>query len=93
MLELRIQHGRRRLPIFELPATLGEREAARLIGNAIEALIAFVDDLAGDCDLEFNGDETDGGGAEDEPCAYFRTFGEGPGCSISDPDRDDEEID
>jgi hypothetical protein len=29
--------------------------------------------------------ETDGNGAEDEPCAWFRVFNGNPGCAISDP--------
>ncbi len=52
MLELRIVQGRRHLPIFDLPARLGRREAAKEIGDTIEGLIAFMDDLGGDPDLE-----------------------------------------
>lgn len=52
MLELRVKAGRRVLPIFDLPAALGRREAAREIGDQIDALIAFMDDLSGDPDLE-----------------------------------------
>ena len=37
-------------------------------------------------DTEANGDEHDGGGAEDEEIAYFKTLGNGPGCIVSDPD-------
>lgn len=54
------------------------------ISLAVEALIAKLDTMDGDSDVELNGDETDGGGAEDEACAYFQH--NGPGCTVSDPD-------
>lgn len=52
MLELRIVSGGAPRPLFDLPALLGRRNAAREIGDAIESLIAFMDDLGGDPDLE-----------------------------------------
>lgn len=61
MLELRIIAGATAMPIFDLPAALGRRGAAREIGDQIDVLIAFMDELAGDCDLEDGGDtEPDG---------------------------------
>lgn len=80
MLELRIKQGRRHVPIFDLPAYLGRAGAAQELGDTIEALIAFLDDLGGDPDLE----ETD---AEDAfvPPANARAHAAGPGCPLSDP--------
>lgn len=52
MLELKIKAGRRSIPIFELPAALGRRQAYQEIGDQVDALIAFLDDLQGDVDLE-----------------------------------------
>ena len=61
MLELRILNGAQALPLFDLPAVLGRRRAAREVGDQIEALIAFMDELGGDPDLEDGGDmEPDG---------------------------------
>ncbi|MDR6850370.1 hypothetical protein [Sphingomonas sp. BE137] len=51
MLELRIPGGAA-VPLFDLPAMLGRQGAAREIGDTIESLIAFMDDLGGDTDLE-----------------------------------------
>ena len=52
MLELRIMNAGTAMPLFELPAALGRRKAAKEIGDTIEGLIAFMDDLGGDPDLE-----------------------------------------
>lgn len=52
MLELRIIAAGRPTPLFNLPAIVGRREAYREIGNQVDALIAFLDDLGGDPDLE-----------------------------------------
>lgn len=52
MRELRIKAGRRTIPIFDLPAALGRKQAAKEIGDQVDALIAFLDDLGGDPDLE-----------------------------------------
>jgi len=40
-------------------------------------------------DSEADGDETDGVGAEDEPCAWFASLGYGPGCEFADPGGSD----
>ncbi|MFL0418425.1 hypothetical protein ACH0CP_12685 [Sphingomonas sp. 179-I 2A4 NHS] len=61
MLDLRIIAGTTALPIYDLPAALGREQAAKEIGDQIDALMAFYDDLAGDPDLEDGGDlEPDG---------------------------------
>lgn len=61
MLELRISNGAQAVPLFDLPAMLGRRGAAKEIGDHIEALIAFMDELGGDPDLEDDGtSEPDG---------------------------------
>jgi hypothetical protein len=79
MLELRIKQGRRHVPVFDLPAYLGSDDARREIGDAVDTLIAFLDDLGGDPDLE----EID---AEDSFALSWRALGpDGPGCSIGDP--------
>lgn len=52
MLELRIIAAGTAVPLFDLPAALGHREAAREIGETIESLIAFMDEMDGDSDLE-----------------------------------------
>lgn len=58
----------------------------RTIERAIEAL----DAIDGDPDLEPDGDETDGNGAEDEPCAWFTGYRRGPGCEVSDAGGEDD---
>lgn len=65
MLELKIKHGRRHIPIFDLPAAVGRRQAAEELGDQIDALIAFMDDLSGDPDHEEDDDA--GGDILDEP--------------------------
>ena len=62
------------------------------IASAVEVLVNLLDVLDGDPDLEPDGDETDGNGAEDEPCAWFATCGNGPGCLTADPDMEMGEI-
>lgn len=52
MLDLQIIAKGAPVPVFDLPAMLGRADAAREIGDAIEGLIAFMDDLTGDPDLE-----------------------------------------
>jgi hypothetical protein len=57
---LRILNGAQALPLFDLPSLLGRKRAAKEVGDQIESLIAFMDSLGGDPDLEDGGD--------DEPC-------------------------
>lgn len=65
MLELKIKHGRRHIPIFDLPAAMGRRQAVEELSDQIDAMIAFMDDLSGDPDLEEDDDA--GGDILDEP--------------------------
>ena len=60
----------------------------RKIEAAIELLIAMLDALDGDTDIEPNGDERDGSIAEDDWTAWFTLSGvwSGPGCPIADFD-------
>ena len=52
MLDLLIVLGARSLPIHDLPAALGRNKAAREVADTIDGMIAFLDDLGGDPDLE-----------------------------------------
>lgn len=63
--------------IPSLPRPLLSRLTARMIER--------LDEIDGDPDLEPAGDEEDGNGVEDEPCAWF-VSPRGPGCPFSDPD-------
>ena len=56
------------------------------IALAVEALIARLDDMDGDPDVEPAGDEQDGQFGEDEPCARFGRMKKGPGSLVSDGD-------
>lgn len=80
MHELSVKTGRRHVPLYDLPVRLGRAGAAREIGDMIDALIAFMDDLDGDPDLE----ETD---AEDSFALSVKGLSSaaGAGCPISDP--------
>ncbi len=70
MLDLRIKIGRRHVPLFDLGAAIGRKEAAREVGGTIDGLIQFLAELGGDPDLEdgadgeLSGDEKDVGWAE-----------------------------
>lgn len=48
-------------------------------------LIDRLDDIDGDLDLEFNGDEVDGTAGEDDFYPHSNWLG-APGCPIADPD-------
>jgi hypothetical protein len=52
MLELKVKHGRKHVPLFDLPAYLGRDVTRAEIGDTIDSLMAFLDDLVGDPDLE-----------------------------------------
>ena len=56
MLELKVRAGRRLVPLHDLPMRLGRMEAAREIGDTVEGLIQFLDEISGDPDLEDNDD-------------------------------------
>lgn len=80
MLEIKIQTGRRRyVAPADLVRVLGAERALTELGDMVEALIAQIDMLAGDADME----ET---AAEDSfaPPAYAVCFADGPGCAVSD---------
>lgn len=66
MLELRIVTAGSHVPLFDLPAALGRSRAAREIGDAIEGLIAFMDELQGDVDIE-DGHDREGDTSDLEP--------------------------
>lgn len=80
MLELRIKQGRRHVPIFDLPARVGRAEAAKELGDTIDGLIAFLDDLSGDPDIENATDVED----DFALSVTARHFASGPGCAIGD---------
>lgn len=73
MLELRILNGAQAMPLFDLPALLGRKGAAKELGDQIETLIAFMDQLGGDCDLEE--DDDPGGNITDESHDAEEDFG------------------
>lgn len=86
MLELQIIAGAKAMPIFDLPAALGRANAAREVGDTIDALMAFLDDLDGDPDLEEPGNED----------SFLPHRAAGPGCPIADAggtEREDEDDD
>ena len=60
-----------------------KRAAWVIITSVCEQLVETLDVVAGDPDLEPNGDEQDGNRAEDDFCYHG---GNGPGCPIADPD-------
>lgn len=94
MLDLRIIADGQPLTALELVLKLGKPAAADEIAAQIEALIATLDKLDGDTDVELNGDELDGNGtAEDEFYPHGRHDHANPGCPLADPgggDADDE---
>ena len=96
MLELKIKAGRRNIPIFDLPAALGRAEAYREIGDQIDALIAFMDDLQGDVDLEDgNDDEPDGDAMGDQSWPEdprARSAMLGSSISYQEGDEDDDPL-
>ena len=52
MLDLHIIERGHDIPVVALPGLLGRRRAARMVGDTIEELIALMDRLDGDPDLE-----------------------------------------
>lgn len=90
MLDLRIIADGQPLPLFDLPAVLGRAQAAKEVGDQIEALMAFLDDLGGDPDLEEgsdleqdNSDHESGSWAED-------TLKYGTNATYGDDEREDD---
>lgn len=71
-----------------LAAKLLNRHSPHEIAEAITILIDVLDLLGGDPDLEPNGDELDGTGAEDDFCPQKAPRSlQGPGCPLADPDE------
>lgn len=92
MLELRIKQGRRHVPIFDLPAYLGRAGAAQELEDTIDGLMAFLDDLSGDPDLEEGGDlEPDDDGKGDQ--SWPEHHGKQPDVLRTYGREDDEEDD
>lgn len=88
MLELRVKAGRRHVPLYDLPVRLGRVEAAREIGDTVEELIHFLDEIGGEADFE----DDDPAGQCDEDCVNtggaLRFGPAGAGCCISDDDSE-----
>lgn len=75
MLQLKIKAGRKHIPIFDLPAALGRRAAYEELVDQVDALIAFMDDLQGDVDLEDgNDDEPDTDAMGDQSWPEWHTL-------------------
>lgn len=71
----------------QLAAKLLNRHSRHEIAEAITVLIDVLDLLGGDPDVELNGDELDGSGAEDDFCNHNTPLSlQGPGCLVADPD-------
>lgn len=98
MLELRIQAGQPAIPLMALPMAIGREQTVRTVGEQIEAMLALLDELDGDPDLE------DGGDYEPDPdreVSYsewhtrgrFKTFGGGTEMSATVQTSDDDEDD
>lgn len=90
MLDLRIIADGQPLSPLELVMKMGRPAAAFEIGEQIEALIATLDQLDGDNDIEANGDELDGAMGEDD----FKTHNVAwpmPGCPLADPGEEDDD--
>jgi hypothetical protein len=86
MLDLRIIADGQPLSPLELVMKIGRPAAALEIGEQIEALIATLDQIDTDPDVELNGDELDGSGAaEDEFWPHWLDHGYQIGCPIADP--------
>ncbi|WP_375421662.1 hypothetical protein [uncultured Sphingomonas sp.] len=50
--------------MFDLPAALGRKGAVKEIGDQIEALVAFMDDVGGDPDLDEDSEDAEHCGRE-----------------------------
>ncbi|MFZ2996271.1 hypothetical protein [Sphingobium sp.] len=57
MLQMKIKAGRRTVVPGDLPSILGAQRAYREIGDMVDALIAQMDMLAGDCEMEDGDDD------------------------------------
>ncbi|RDE06227.1 hypothetical protein [Sphingomonas aracearum] len=95
MLELRIIAAGTTMPVFDLPAALGRRGAAKEIGDQIDALIAFMDELGGDPDLEEEPDGEPSGDEQDvawlEPSADMRQPASMRAGAANEDDEEDDD--
>lgn len=77
-------------PRAALPLALIEQAIPKLSRHDLEGLterlIDRLDEIDGDLDVEPNGDELDGSGAEDDFCDHNAPGMPAPGCPLSDPD-------
>lgn len=87
MLQMKIKAGRRNVLPGDLPAILGAQRAYREIGDMIDVLIAQMDLLAGDCDLE--DDDNDCCSAREDDAEWFSGGGE-MGLINDHPSADDD---
>lgn len=85
MLELRVKTGRSHTSLFDLPTRLGRAAAMREIGDAVEGLIVFLDELEGDPDFENATDTEDDFALSPYAVEWASRETRGPGCQISDP--------
>lgn len=70
-------------PEDRLALRQAKRAAWVILADVCEQLVETLDVVAGDPDLEPNGDELDGDGGEDD---FMQHAANGPGCPIADPD-------
>lgn len=66
---------------FTLPVPVSRS----VVESQIETLIALLDALDGDADLEADGDEQDHNFAEDDFCDHSSNLFGHPGCPLADP--------
>ncbi len=71
-------------PEDRLALRQAKRAAWVIIADVCEQLVETLDVVAGDPDLEPDGDELDGNGSEDDFMDHPTHLG--PGCPIADPD-------
>lgn len=94
MLELRIKHGRKQLAPHDLRSILGARRAYQEIGHQVDFMIALLDEMAGDPDLEETGDDELSGddmGDQSWPESPTRaSVMSGNGISYREDDEDDD---
>lgn len=83
--------GAERLPADIALALIPSLPRAHL-ERLVQQLVDRMDDADGDSDVEANGDELDGGNAEDD-FGVLANWLHGPGCPISDPANDDDRED
>jgi hypothetical protein len=83
-LSIRIGRGASRLPA-EIALSLIPSLPRPALERLVQRLIDGLDDMDPDSDLEPNGDELDGGTAEDDFIHHGENWKQEPGCPVSDP--------